>query len=207
MNRHLIVKALHREESFLAKGTEKLIAALRKNAGEVQSRNLYQLNFNPVLTTEDFTALEQGNVPEDIKKEQSYLMKADFIWFVFPIWWTSMPAILKGYIDRVFLRGFAYRMENDIPAGLLHNKKVIILNSMGMSKNDYENEGLFKAIELTIDKGIFEFSGMKVVSHRYFASIMSADEDLRNKYLKEITDLADLISMGHKSEDNNKSVA
>ncbi|MBN1599092.1 MAG: NAD(P)H-dependent oxidoreductase [Bacteroidales bacterium] len=208
MNKHLIVKAVHRDKSFLSQAVEKLERKL-KSKDEVQVRDLYTLNFNPVLTINDFEALRSGALKRDIVREQDYIINSDYLWIVFPIWWTNMPAILKGYIDRVFLSGFAYRMKGDTPVGLLTDKKVIILNSMGMSRQEYEETGMFKAIELTIDKGIFEFSGMSVIDHRYFTSIMSADMEQRNKYFMEIENLADLVlwrNNKNKQTINNKTL-
>ena len=156
--RHLIIKALHRNESFLAEVTEKLTSELTYSGSKVNIRDLYAENFQPVLSRDDFTALKNNRLPEDILREQEYIQNADLLWVIFPIWWTSMPAILKGYIDRIFLSGFAYRMKSDRLEGLLTNKKVIILNSMGMSREEYTNTGMYEALRMTVDKGIFEFS-------------------------------------------------
>lgn len=196
MKRHLIIKALHRDESFLSEGTERLISSLIANDEEVEVRDLYKLAFNPILTVSDFEAVKSGETPADILAEQEYINNADFIWVVFPIWWAGMPGILKGYIDRVFLSGFAYQMEGDNPRGLLTNKQVIVLNSMGMSHEDYKNDGMFKALELTMDKGVFEFSGMKVLVHKYFSSIMSAGAETRENYFQEIESMASSITHG-----------
>ena len=193
MNRHLIISSLHRGESFLSAGITGLIKKLNEGGAKVDLRDLYTLNFDPVLTINDFTALKSGNLTEEIKIEQKYISESDFIWVVFPIWWSGMPAILKGYIDRIFLSGFAYKMVNDKPVGLLTGKKVIILNSMGLSREEYQESGMYNAINLTIDKGIFKFAGMKVIDHLYFTSIMSADQGTRDKYLKEINNLADKV--------------
>jgi NAD(P)H dehydrogenase (quinone) len=202
MSKHLIVISLHRDEGFLTKGAEQLIEKLQQMGEEVNTRNLYDLNFNAILTATDFEALKSGKLPFDIAREQGFIEEADYLWFIYPIWWTTMPAILKGYIDRVFLSGFAYRLENDRPIGLLTDKKVIILNSMGMSREEYMLSGMFKAMELTIDIGIFEFTGMKVVAHKYFTSIMSANEHRRQDYLDEIPELAySLVNHRLKLED------
>jgi NAD(P)H dehydrogenase (quinone) len=96
MNRHLVVKALHRDKSFLSRGADKLTERLIENNEEVVVRDLYELNFNPVLTITDFESLEEGNIPVDIEREQIFIDQSDYIWFVFPIWWINMPAILKG---------------------------------------------------------------------------------------------------------------
>jgi NAD(P)H dehydrogenase (quinone) len=100
-------------------------------------RDLYGDNFQPVLTTNDFEALQSGNLPADIEREQQNITDANYIWVVFPVWWTNMPAILKGYIDRVFLNGFAYTMKGDQPIGLLHGKKVVIIWIIAWEKGGY----------------------------------------------------------------------
>ena len=192
--KHLIVKALHRDESFLAGGTDILFETLRKSGETVYVRDLYHEQFQPVLTQEDFGALNTGRLPSDIALEQEYIKNADILWLVFPVWWSSMPAILKGYIDRVFLSGFAYKMHDERPVGLLTDKKVVILNSMGMSREEYIETGMFDALRLTIDTGIFKFSGMQVIEHKYFTSIMSATHALRRKYLDEIAVLAKQVA-------------
>lgn len=210
MSKHLIIRSLHRDESFLAMGIDHLLEKLTSLNQDFKVRSLYDIKFNPVLTTSDFQALKAGNLPEDIAKEQEMISQAGYLWVIFPIWWSGMPAILKGYIDRVFLSGFAYRMEHDSPVGLLTGKKVIILNSMGMSREEYEETGMYDALALTIDKGIFEFSGMKVIAHRYFTSIMSASSGERQKYLDEIVELAeDIVTAGMNPQDlvKNKFIA
>jgi NAD(P)H dehydrogenase (quinone) len=77
--------------------------------------------------------------------------------------------------------------------GLLHGKKVVIINSMGRSYDEYEQMGMFDALRLTIDKGVFEFTGMEVVEHKYFPSIMSANDELREEYLQEIRDISNRL--------------
>lgn len=207
--RHLIIKALHRDQSFLAQGAEQLETILREQEADVEVRDLYHEDFLPVLTVSDFEAVQHKQIPEDIQREQDHIARADRIWVIFPIWWTGMPAILKGFIDRIFLSGFAYRMEGDRPVGLLNDKEVIILNSMGMSYEEYENTGMFEALRLTIDRGIFQFSGMEVIEHRYFTSIMSADEQMREKHFQTIKELARKYSRKLKTieQKTNKYVA
>ncbi|WP_262497627.1 NAD(P)H-dependent oxidoreductase [Pedobacter africanus] len=54
--------------------------------------------------------------------------------FIYPIWWTGMPAIMKGYIDRVMSYGFAYRYDQGVQKGLLGGKEVTIINTHGKVK-------------------------------------------------------------------------
>jgi NAD(P)H dehydrogenase (quinone) len=204
MSTHLIIKALHRDGNFLTNGVNHLISKLEKEGQKIELRDLYEMNFNPVLTAKDFELLRSGNLPDEIAHEQQYINEADYIWVVFPIWWTSMPAILKGYIDRVFLSGFAYYMDKDTPVGKLKGKKVILLNSMGMSYDEYKSSGIFDAMRLTIDKGIFEFVGMEVIAHRYFTSIMSATDDKRSLYYDDIEALVDCLLNKNNGKKNHK---
>jgi NAD(P)H dehydrogenase (quinone) len=205
MSRHLIIRALHRDTSFLSLGVDRLQKKLIAQGNSVVTRDLYEIGFNPVLTADDFEALKSGNLPADISTEQKYISEARYLWVIFPIWWTSMPAILKGYIDRVMLSGFAYRMKDDAPVGLLTDKKVILLNSMGMSREEYRKTGMFDALKLTIDRGVFEFTGMTVIAHKYFTSIMSADDELRENYYNELAELADKIHKEQKRDNSGKS--
>jgi NAD(P)H dehydrogenase (quinone) len=87
---------------------------------------------------------------------------------IHPIWWTGLPAILKGYIDRVFSYGFAYRYDQGIQKGLLVGKKAVIINTHGKSKAEYESIGMDNALLLTSDKGIYTYSGLEVVKHFFF---------------------------------------
>lgn len=57
------------------------------------------------------------------------ITNSDLLVFIYPIWWSGMPAILKGFIDRVFMRGFAYEYKGMLPHGLLAGKKAWIITT------------------------------------------------------------------------------
>ena len=81
---------------------------LEKKGAKIKFKDLYAMNWNPVLSAAEFESHQKGTVTEDIKTEQTDISWADAVIMICPIWWTSVPAILKGYIDRVFSIGFAY---------------------------------------------------------------------------------------------------
>ncbi len=112
---HLIIHATHRNESFISQAVDVLKETLLARGENVLLRDLYSINFDPVLTVTDFELARHGNTPDDIRKEQEYIAAADIVWIFYPVWWTGMPAILKGYFDRVFLSGFAYKMAGNNP--------------------------------------------------------------------------------------------
>ena len=88
-----------------------------------------------------------------------------------------MKAIMKGYIDRVFSYGFAYRYDQGVQKGLLTGKKTIIINSHGKSNAEYEAMGMDKALILTSDTGIFTYSGLEIQQHFYFDKADRASAD------------------------------
>jgi NAD(P)H dehydrogenase (quinone) len=184
--KYLIIYAHPNPKSFNHAILEAISGELKKKKKEFKVRDLYKIGFNPALSTRDLAAIEKGEVLKDIKKEQNYISKADTIILVFPIWWSAMPAMLKGYIDRVFSLKFAYDITEDGVTGLLQGKKVFIVSTMGASKEDYEKMGAFKMMNMSMDMAIFQFSGMEVTGHKYFSSVPYVSQQDRKKMLKEL---------------------
>lgn len=145
-----------------------IVESLEESGQEIVIRDLNEINFNPVLSLDDMHGQRMGKVADDVKKEQDFITWADQIIFVYPIWWTGMPAIMKGYIDRVFSYGFAYRYDQGIQKGLLTGKQTVIVNSHGKSNAEYEATGMDKALALTSDTGIFNYCGLEIKHHFYF---------------------------------------
>ncbi|WP_044482573.1 NAD(P)H-dependent oxidoreductase [Paenibacillus antibioticophila] len=182
---HLIVYAHPRKESFNHAILETAVRGLRQKGHEVVVRDLYAIEFQPVISSSEIL----GGIGEDIEQEQEYLKWADVITFIYPIWWTGLPAIVKGYIERVFTYGFAYRYVNGEQMGLMKGKKAVIINTQGKSHSQYAEMGMDKALLLTSDTGIFEYCGMEVLHHEVFESVPSSDEAVRLAWLKQIEEM------------------
>ena len=145
-----------------------VVESLEEARQEIVVRDLNQIHFNPVLSLEDMSGQRMGKVADAVKTEQDFMSWADRVIFIYPIWWTGMPAIIKGYIDRVFSYGFAYRYDQGIQKGLLTGKKTVIINSHGKSNEEYQMMGMDKALALTSDTGIFNYCGFEIQKHFYF---------------------------------------
>lgn len=165
---HLIIYAHPNPESLNSHLQQTVVTALQNPQNTIVVRDLYQLNFNPVLSLDDMKGQRMGQVAKDVKTEQDFITWAAAITFVYPIWWTGLPALMKGYIDRVFSYGFAYRYNQGVQKGLLTGKKVIIINTHGKSHLEYKAVGMNKALSLTSDYGIYHYSGLKISKHFYF---------------------------------------
>jgi NAD(P)H dehydrogenase (quinone) len=189
--KHLIVYSHPNPGSFCHAILETTSVALKAKRHEVVVRDLYALDFNPVLKGTDMVGIVSGKVPAEIKAEQDKITWADVITFIYPIWWTGLPAMVKGYIDRVFTLNFAYSIGASGPIGLLEGKRVVIFNTAGAAKEIYDSTGMFDAMKKAADTGIFNFCGMEVLEHKFFTSVPSTDDATRKGYLSEVKTVMD----------------
>lgn len=186
--KHLIIYAHPNKESLNHLFKQTVEEYLKEQNHEVIVRDLYQIRFNPVLSLTDINGQHTGIHCQDVKEEQQHITWADVITFVYPIWWTGMPSIMKGYIDRVFSYGFAYRYDQGIQKGLLTGKSVYIINSQGKSKSEYKAIGMNKALKLTSDKGIFLYCGLTIKKHFFFDQADRATAKIIEEWIAEITE-------------------
>lgn len=186
--KYLIIYAHPNPGSFNHAILETVEAELKKHGHETLVRNLNALNYNPVLSANDFAGLKSGNLPDDIKAEQQHVTWADVLVVIHPVWWTGMPAILKGYFDRTLLYGFAYKFDKNGLVKMLTGKKVLVFSTHGQPKEVYEKE-MYNAMNLTSNTGVYEFCGMEVVHHEYFSSVISVDDSARKAYIQKVADI------------------
>jgi len=192
--RHLIIYAHPNENSLNHHLLNTVIETLQSHNEEIIVRDLYKIGFDPVFSLEDMQGQFQGQLSDDVKTEQEHISWAEQITFIYPIWWTGLPAIMKGYIDRVFSYGFAYRYDQGIQKGLLKGKKTVIINTHGKSHEEYEKMGMDKALTLTSDNGIFIYSGLEIIRHLFFDKADKASpenleiwkDQIKNLYAEQI---------------------
>ena len=121
---------------------------------------------------------------------QKDILAADHLVLVYPNWWGTYPALLKGFIDRVFLPNFAFKYSADspLPAKLLKGKTARLIVTMDTPKwyycLIYKSPG-----HNSMKKGILEFCGVSPVKISAFATIISSDDKKRTKWLDEVKEL------------------
>jgi len=184
--KHLIVYAHPNAGSLNNHFKQSVVNTLQRSNCEVVVRDLYELNFNPILSMGDMQGQRKGVVDTDVKVEQEYIKWADQLTFIYPIWWTGMPAIMKGYIDRVMSYGFAYRYDNGIQKGLLNDKSVVIINTQGKSKEEYKEIGMDTALSLTSDRGVYQYCGLKIKKHFFFGKAERTSKEVIEEWTKEV---------------------
>jgi NAD(P)H dehydrogenase (quinone) len=134
-------------------------------------RDLYAMNFNPVASAEDIVGNLKGAVAPDVRVEQELLDRADVVAFIHPIWWVDRPAILKGYVDRVFALGYAYGYAANKERGGLQGKRAVLITSAGSPDSHFHESGKMEAIRIAQDVGTMEFCGMEMLGHIHFGPV------------------------------------
>lgn len=93
-------------------------------------------NFNPVLVESELALYSKGKFTDPlVGKYQNQLKNSDEVIFIYPVWWMNMPAILKGFFDKVLLYGYAYNYDNGWTPLLNINKTTVITTSEQETKN------------------------------------------------------------------------
>ncbi|XOK62199.1 NAD(P)H-dependent oxidoreductase [Paenibacillus elgii] len=181
---HLIIYTHPRKKSFNHAILDAVTESCRQEGDEVVIRDLYGIGFQPVLGPSEML----GGVEEDVVREQKYVLWADHVVFIYPLWWTGLPAMLKGYIDRVFSYGFAYKYDNGAHTGLLAGKKATLIHTQNKSLSEYGASGMGNALNLTIDEGIFAYCGFEVTRHPVFDSIVTSTAEDRKIWLAQLSE-------------------
>lgn len=169
--RHLVIAAHPSTISFNHAVVEAYTSELVARGHPVECRDLYAASFNPVLSARDLAAVARGKPAKDIKVEQAAIQRADVLTLVSPLWWSGFPAMMKGYLDRVFCAGFAYVIKGEEYLPGLSGKKGAIITTSGATAEEIENGGVLRALRTIYDEGLMEFCGIEMVRHLYLSGI------------------------------------
>lgn len=179
----LVVYAHPKPDSLTGALKDVAVDQLRADGHEVRISDLYAMGWKAHADTEDFGAVsetnfmlasgaayQEGTLRADIQAEQQKLLWADAVLLHFPLWWFSMPAILKGWVDRVFTCGFAYGAGGTaLPrygAGVLAGRRAMLVVSIGGKEPSYSDRGINGPVEdllFPIQHGILYYPGMDVL--------------------------------------------
>ncbi|MCH1960598.1 NAD(P)H-dependent oxidoreductase [Romboutsia hominis] len=180
-----IIVASPSEKSFSKKIVEKLSKKLIENRAEYEIIDLYKDNFNPVMTEKEEQLYNEGKTDDElVKKYQQSIRNSDEIILVFPVWFNNVPAILKGFFDKVFIKNFAFSEEDNKTKGLLTNIKSGMVITTSESNTSYLKDKLNNPIETVIIKGTLEVCGMKNIKYINLNVEDKEKEDVFESYFK-----------------------
>lgn len=140
----------------------------------------------------DLLAIIAKQKPKDVKWHQDKVARADGLVFIAPIFWMGFPAILKGWIERVFAYGFAYSLtpqgwKGDLSGRipLLKHKRALVITPTFFTKEHY-NQGWEAAVRKVLDEWTFTNTGIGNVDHVFLYAVNAADDITRKGYLADV---------------------
>jgi NAD(P)H dehydrogenase (quinone) len=183
MKNILIINGHPDKESFCFALAESYKMGADKANTNVKLVHLIDLKFNPILT---FGYRKISELEPDLLAVQKDILWADHFVFVYPNWWATFPALLKGFIDRVFVPSFAFKYLENSPFWdkLLSGKTARLIVTMDTPKWYYwliNRSAGHNAMKI----GVLGFCGIKPVRITVFSGIKSSNESKREKWLKE----------------------
>jgi NAD(P)H dehydrogenase (quinone) len=172
--------------------------SLRKKGHSVLFHDLCAEKFDPFLPMEEIP--DNGFVPDTIQNHCNELQSAGGIVIIHPNWWGQPPAILKGWIDRVFRPGIAYRFEEGdsgegIPIGLLKARAAVVFNTSN-TPDERERSVFGDPLEALWKRCIFELCGVQAFYRRTFNVIITSSYDQRKQWLNEARELVGNVFWG-----------
>jgi NAD(P)H dehydrogenase (quinone) len=164
---HSLVVMAHPAASSLTRSVTAAVAQELQAVGHTtQIVDLAGEGFDPVFGPADHAAYTAGGpTPDDVLGEQRRIDWADHLILVYPVYWWSMPALLKGWIDRVFVSGWAF--DEDAEHGIvkkLGRLQVHLIALGGADSATYARRGYRQAMQTQIEHGVFDFCGAPVVT-------------------------------------------
>lgn len=178
------------------------IEHLKSLGHEVRTSDLYHMGFNPMSGRENFStvlnpdffkqqleeihATSNRGFVNEISTEQEKVEWCDLMIWQFPMWWFSMPGMLKGWVDRVFAMGRFYNNGQVYDNGAFKGKKAMVSLTTGGTQDSYDkggHNGDLYGILKPIHRGILEFTGFSVLEpHVVYGPARKMPEELTEEF-------------------------
>jgi NAD(P)H dehydrogenase (quinone) len=201
------------EHSFQKSLLDHAIAELRAEGHDVRISDLYAMEFEPVASRKDFKtrrfpdrlqydreqkfAVQNKDLPSDVAAELDNLFWCDVLVMQFPLYWFSMPAIMKGWVDRVFLNSLAYGAGMRFETGGFKGKRAMVCTSTGGFDTMFSADGLLGDMHAAlwhIQHGMLHYTGFEVLPPFVaWAPVRVGDEqclEYHSSYSKRLLDAA-----------------
>jgi len=164
-------------------------AVLATLAGEARARghdidtiDLHADRFDPVMSAEELAVYSKGRFLDPmVGAYQERIMKADYLFLVFPVWWETMPALLKGFFDKVFLPDWAFA-EADFSPKLTGLRGATAITTMGAPK------AVHTSVEAALCRGTLEACGVRGARWLNFLDVGASTPERRAEWLQSVRD-------------------
>lgn len=199
----LLVYAHPEPTSFTAALKEAAYDAIIGAGHTAEISDLYAEGFNPVAGRHDFLTVcdpqrfhyqteqgyahERGAFAADVAREQARFLKADLVIWLYPIWWGGVPAILKGWFERVLAYGFAYSDGRRYDSGFFQDKSGLLCLTTGGTEARFSATGVYGTIEQVLwptQRLMVEYMGLKALEPFVAYAAPRVDQARREAYLE-----------------------
>ena len=205
MNKKVLIVHAHPEpQSFNGALTRHAQKVLAEEGYDVVVSDLYAMGWNPVSDRSNFVteknpvffkqqleelyATENDGFAEAIREEMRKVLECDVLIFQFPLWWFSIPAILKGWIDRVFAMGTIYGAGKWFEDGVFKGKRAMLSLTTGSPPTAYSKDGLHGEIDMLlyhVNHGTLRFTGFDVLPPFVAWGPSRVTDEVRQGYLAQ----------------------
>ncbi|WP_248740767.1 NAD(P)H-dependent oxidoreductase [Pseudomonas sp. MWU12-2029] len=187
---HALIVVAHDDPRSL---THALAQKIAKGLSENDPSNTFEIadlhaeEFDPRFGVADWAVHHRESAPPaDVLAEQARIDRADALVLVYPVFWWSMPALLTGWIDRVFSNGWAFDFGGDSTLKKLGRLRVHLVALGGADARTYERHGYGTAMKTQIDHGIFDYCGATVAGSALLLESESSDPAVQLQAAREL---------------------
>lgn len=187
MKKIVIINGHPNADSFNFALVKAYIDGAKQSGAEIRAITIANLDFNPNL---QFGYSKRMDLEPDLLEAWEMILWADHLVWVHPVWWGGLPAITKGFIDRLFLPGmaFKYRPNSVFWDRLLKGKTAHIITTMDQPGWYYHLVYGRPSVN-QLKKSTLQFCGVSPVKVTYIGIVKTSDEKLRKTWIEKVTKL------------------
>jgi NAD(P)H dehydrogenase (quinone) len=169
---HAIIIAHPKPSSFTHSIAKAYVEAIVARGHHVVERDLYAMNFDPCLKAEETPGPTGYHTSPDAAAERLRLANVDVFAFFYPWWFNAPPAILKGYVDRIFSTGFGYRPTFGGTGPALEGKRLISFSSSGAPDYWVRETDALEVLIRGFDHHLCGVCGLEFMDHVHFGGVI-----------------------------------
>lgn len=171
--KHAVILAHPAHASLNAAIARTYVETAQALGHEVLVRDLYRMRFDPRLHAPEIPGPRPPRFRPDVLRERALLTDVEVFAFVYPLWFNAPPAILKGYVDRVFSMGFGFKPDFGGTRPALTGRRLISFTTSGAPDFWVRDTGALTALQHLFDAHLGGVCGLSVVDHAHFGGMVS----------------------------------
>jgi NAD(P)H dehydrogenase (quinone) len=190
--RHAVILCHPDADSFNATVARRYCDVVREIGQVTVLRDLYRIGFDPILQSDERRQTDEAAYARDVGAEIELIRDADVFVLIYPIWFGTPPAMLKGYVERVFGAGFDHRAIHDrSPHAFMAGKHLLSLSSSGNSIQWLEGQGAWLSLRTVFDNYLATAFSMDSTEHTHFSNIVDGlTQQTVDEEMQRVTEIA-----------------